>query len=312
MGFRRTAPRSAKTALAAKAAAAVVAASGLLLPASDGAAHHPITPNGVNQTSVANRAALSFSSAPFELDDGSGQWWTTSLGFEVAPIDRFALLGRVGVATVRHSDGHTFSGVTDSDVGFKVALWSSPEQRVQLLTGAMLELPTGDVEQRLGGGHYELAPAVLVQWQPLQALSLLLEIRGQVSLDSAEEDVTSPTPGATANHTGGEGGRDVTAGPSQTDEPEPRSHGSWLAPHAANEIHWRMTAGYRWRDLYASVSPDLAVQLAGDEPLGPLLITPEMGVFIEDDWRLSAQLTLPAAGPKRTLWTSTLEFVHIF
>lgn len=217
-------------------------------------AHGAIVADGVDRTKAYDRVGLSLTSAPFELVDGAGQWWLTRATFDISPLPRLALLGSVGVASVRHSDGHVDGGTADTDVGFRLSLWSSAENDVQLLAGAMLELPTGDSGTRLGGGHFEANPNASVQWQPFPALSLSLALRGQFAFGGDDHAAAQEVPDVHAAHSG-----NPTGGPSKTDVPAVRSHGSWLAPHADNEVHLRATVGYRWQHIYLAVMPDFGL-----------------------------------------------------
>src|SRR6187401_5871 len=153
-------------------------------------AHH--TPgHGIAWIGPATVAEMEASGASFDLEGRSGSWFATTTALEYAPDPRVSLLARIPVAWIDYDSGETASGLADIELGGKAKLLAARENRFLLWGGASLELPTGDEDQGLGGGHVELSPHVIASAEPLTGLLIHSVASDHISLEGGDDSETA-------------------------------------------------------------------------------------------------------------------------
>lgn len=234
------------------------------------------------------------SAAQFDLADRSGSWFATTTALEYAATSRISLLARIPVAWIDYDSGASESGLADIEVGGKVSLLARPENRFLLLAGASLELPTGDTDSGLGGGHVELSPHVMASMEPLPGLMLHSVASDHLSLsDAGEESSVAGRPFGDPGAAPGWQGH-----PGHDHAAESGLHGSVLAPHTDHEMSLLLVAVYSRGRGYLSAGTEY-IHAWSEEGGDPWIARTEAGLALPAHLMLSAGYDAPLAGEER-------------
>jgi hypothetical protein len=129
----------------------------LLLPSAAARAHHVVSDLGIAPVLPASVAGVSVGTASFDVAGMRGRWVAVTPQAEVQLGRYLSLLGTLPLARIDYQGGDSHNGLGDVGLSAKLRLYASDHGGL-LSAGLGVELPTGDDETGLGGGHPELAP----------------------------------------------------------------------------------------------------------------------------------------------------------
>lgn len=271
-------------------------------------AHHVVTEAGIAQVEPRNRAQLELSTATFELDSASGSWQSLAAWLEWMPLDGAALTLRAPLLRVDYDAGplagRTESGIGDVQLGAKARLIATEHGALLLSAGAALELPTGDADAGLGGGHGGIAPFVLAvsqldeHWFVTGSLAAGFALSGDPRADH-EPYVPDDLAGAQT--------RPLVA----TEAARGEVHGAVVAPHTSRELELRLRVVRRFGSVYGSLGADAVQPLVGDST-GPVAARAELGWTPDGTWRFALSGGRPLYGDHRYEWLGTLAALARF
>jgi hypothetical protein len=233
------------------------------------AAHHVISDYGIAPVEPRSFAEISVETARFDRAGRAGTFQLLTPSLEYALERRVSLSAQWPLVRVAFEEGATHRGVGDLELGAKVSLYATPHGGLVMAAGMGVELPTGDQDTGLGGGHVEAAPFV--------------------ALSSA---VTLPR------------GHELVFVGLLSDRAALHRHehadavGSVVAPHANNELSWRVTVAFTASWFYLSAGMDGVQVLDGDEE-GPWVVRGELGALWNHRVRLAVGLDHTVAGDAR-------------
>ena len=129
-------------------------------------AHHgAIAPD--TEAQVQSRMALEYTTADYSFGDKTtGSWHTFALLGEYAPLTWLSLSATVPLSRTAPSDGAGDFGLSDIEVGFRILALHTKLLNMPLRIGLDAELPTGNTDDGLGGGHTALVPHISYSLQP--------------------------------------------------------------------------------------------------------------------------------------------------
>jgi hypothetical protein len=242
------------------------AALSVLLTHAPARAHHVVSESGVAWVEPVSVVEVEASAASFDHGGARrGRWSAVTPSLELALDERFSLMARAPVALILFDDGRGALGLGDVELSGKARLYADAHGRLIASAGLGVELPTGVVEDALGGGHVELSPFLAASSQLTSRFLLTGLLSARFSLPDPD-------------------------GPRADDPPAPGerlAHGSVLAPHAPGELFARVGVSYVIEGVgYATVGAD-AVAPFVDPTRGPALARAELGVLPTDGVRVA-------------------------
>jgi hypothetical protein len=160
------------------------------------------------------------------------------------------------------------------ELGVMFRPFSATSQRFSLEVGMQVELPTGDVDGGLGGGHLALIPKVRGIIRATDAV----QVHGELYVASAL--------GAHGH--------------------APGSWHSMLAIHALHELGMRITGRYIDDKFTVGAGLSTLQGLSAPQASGPSSALLEGTVTLVDDWMVTADFEVPFAGERRTDWRVSL------
>ncbi len=255
-------------------------------------AHHAVTDFGIARVEPSTRVTIETLAAGFELAERSGNWQALVLSGEVTAFTWLSVSARAPFARVSVGDT-THVGLADAEVAARARLYTTEHGGLILSAGLGVELPTGNSDHGLGGGHVELAPFVSGSAAPLEELVLFAAVAPLVSLGAHADEHDHPTakPHIEGTATG--------------------LRGSVLAPHNPRELAVNAGAAYLVGPAFVSAGLGLAAPL-GDHELSTFVSSRlEIGVRVASGLRLLAGAELPVAGDRRFDWKGRLELMWL-
>lgn len=254
-------------------------------------AHHVVSDYAVASTEPMSFLELDSQAVRFELDERRGDYLLTAPTVEFAFQKRVSGSLRVPMASIVYDDQQNAFGIGDIELGSKVGLFASPHGGLILSAGTGIELPTGNEEQGLGSGHFELSPYLVASSAPTYDLVLFGLVAERISLEEhAEED----------HHV------------SAAEEDHHEAHGSVLSPHEDHELFSRFMAGYIFSPIYLAAGADVVLAWSGENLLGPVDARGEIGWRARRDVRVAVGADFPVAGENRFEWRVRTGLVWMF
>jgi hypothetical protein len=255
--------------------AVVVVVAGALLAARapSARAHHVVAEHGVAAVLPRTVVSLDAAGARYDVEGHRGTWQTLTPTVEWAFADRFSIFAALPLARLDGEGDGPVTGLGDLSLSAKAALYATPHGGLLLAAGIGAELPTGDDERNLGGGHVELAPFVA-------AASTFHEVEAAAFVAHALVVPRFALPGG--DHHGGAA----------------HTHGSFLAPHASRELFARVMTGVVLDRVHvtAGVEGASTYSFGGRGYLAPRA---EVGVLLAPSWRAFAAVDLSVWGDER-------------
>lgn len=239
-------------------------------------AHHVVSESGVAWVEPVSVLEVEASAASFDHGGARrGSWSALTPSLELALDERLSVSARAPVALVMFEDGRGVVGLGDVSLSAKARLYASTHGGFIASAGAGVELPTGVVEDALGGGHVELTPFVAASSQLTSRLLLtgLLSARLSIAGEGPGGDVVEET------------GR--------------LAHGSALSPHAPGELFLRLGVSYVTEGAWYVTAGADAVAPFADMTRGPLRARAEVGVLPSEDLRVALGVDAPLYGERR-------------
>ena len=244
----------------------------IVLAANPAAAHHVVSDLAIAPVLPASLVGVEVSSASFDVAGMQGRWLAVTPQAEWQLGQRLSLLGTLPLARVDFQGGESHTGLGDLGLSAKVRLYASEHGGLLLSTGLGVELPTGDDEHGLGGGHPELTPFLIASSTLWHGGGFEWIVHGLGSLRMAI------------------GGHDhVHNGPAGN---------SMLSPHASRELFGRfMSVLVRGRGYLAAGTEGAAALVGG--PPGYLAVRGELGSVLGESLRLFVSADTNVAGHRR-------------
>lgn len=244
------------------------------------AAHHVVHDSGLTPVLPRSIVAWDLAAATFNVSGTTGTWQTTALLAEWRLAGRLSITGVVPLARVAADARPVATGLADVSLAAKLTVYSSPERRLVLVLGGGIELPTGDHQRGLGGGHVGLSPFAAGLWTPHRGdLSWILY------------GVAAPQI-ALGGHHDGSGG----------------VHGSFIAPHAQRELYGRAVTALAAD--YGHVGFGVEGSASADAGYGA--VRAEIGLSVTDVIRTLIAVERSLLGDQRYGTRSRLTFVWKF
>jgi hypothetical protein len=262
----------------------------LLLWPAPVSAHHVVSEYGIAWTEPVSLVELDVQTAEFDFGERRGYWAVTALSLEYAFEERLSGSVRLPFAWIAYADHTDAVGVADIEFGSKVRLVATSHGELILSAGAGIELPTGDVDNGLGSGHFELSPYVSASSAPLNTLVLYALAAERIALGTEETHAEEP---------------------GQLDHDHPHE-GSVLNPHQKHELFSRLGAAQIFGPVYVSAGCDVVVVWSGGQTLGPVVLRSEFGWLPHERVRLALGGDVNVAGEERFSWRARMGVAWMF
>jgi len=250
----------------------------LLVPSVVGA-HHPVSESAILWVAPLSAVEVEVQGLNFMVGDEEGHALITSIYGQVALLSWLSVTVRAPVALVRFEDGRAALGNADMEFGLRALIYASDHGGLIVSGGLSVEAPTGEEEDALGGGHWALAPHILLSSQVSERVIFSGVLGAGVTLDEEEFDRASV-------------------------------HGAPFAQHAPLELDTRaLLSVLITQNYYTSTGLQLNQPLVGAEK-GVLSATLEAGWNPQPQWRISLGGAYSLLGPVRTPWRSQIGFAR--
>lgn len=240
------------------------ATSGLAL------AHHP----GQLTDSLFPRQGVSASAevqqASFDITGRRGTWTRLALQSQYSPLSWLRFGGTVPMVWVREHGHEDAVGMGDVEVELAVPLSLTADKDLSLEIGLGLEVPTGDVDKGLGGGHYALIPQLKSVWRAGTVLAVMTDLQYAAVLEGHAHST--------------------------------QSWHSPLAIHALHELTLRTRAVIIESTHFWGLGLGTVYGVAEPVGAGPTTVQVDAGATMGAGWTLTAQFEIPFAGTKRYDW----------
>jgi hypothetical protein len=236
-------------------------------------------------------AGLHVSAASFDSGSGSGSWQALTPHVEWQAFEWLSLFTAIPLAQVRFDGGRTANGPGDLALSLKARLVATPHGGLLLSAGLGVELPTGDGDQGLGGGHVELAPFAIVS-------TVLHERGGLVVLGYGLSSLRFAVDGGGHSHT-------------HAGSAAGHSHGSVLAPHGQRELFSRAMLAVSLGGSHLSLGGEGAAPLWNDGS-HQLAARAEIGQVLAEKLHLTASAAATVVGEQRYGITAGLGAAWMF
>lgn len=237
------------------------------------AAHHVVAEYGIAPVLPRTTVGVDAAAASFSLQQTRGSWQAVTAAAEGSLANRLSLFAALPVARVSFDGGSAYEGVGDASASLKASLYRSPAGALMVAGGFGVEMPTGDANRGLGGGHWELTPFV--------AASVVLSERADRQWNLYA--LASPRFAVGGAHAHGHGSQ---------------WHGSVLAPHAGREVAGRVMTVLVLGAAYVGAGGEGAA-VFDDGRAHTLAVRSEAGYLLDQRFRLFAAVDASVAGEKR-------------
>ncbi|MSP25025.1 MAG: hypothetical protein EXR75_07645 [Myxococcales bacterium] len=255
-------------------------------------AHHPAAGGvGLPETRVAIDTRIGELAA-----EPGGFWRAGSLTLELAVWERASVYSEFVLGQVSLSGGGVHTGPGDDQLGARVTAYRSPAGFLTVVVGAGVELPTGDSEAMLGGGHYMLTPSAVASLHVNEVTTLAFALGGHFVL--AEK-------GAADNELAGKGEQDKANDKSGL-------HGTAWDVHSDEEVALAVGVARQFGPFEVSGTASLVLLAGGDELLGPVGIGAGLAVHPSADTTVGPHLATEVLGEARQRFVGTIAFERSF
>ncbi len=224
--------------------------------------------------------------ARFHLDEQQGTWFVVAPRVEYSVVPSLSFSARIPFAVVHYTDGNTVAGLGDFDVGMKVRLYATEHGEFIASIGLSSEFPTGNSDNGIGNGHFELSPFLALSSQPARFLIFYGIFADRLSL------------GGEHHHDSGTDGH-------------AHAHGSVIEPHEKHELFGRLGASVVHGPAFLSAGADVIYVISGGEP-GPVVVRAEAGRLFVEKLRVALGIDVPVAGEPRFTWRARLGAAWLF
>ena len=221
-------------------------------------------------------AQVNVDHASFDIMARRGTWTRLSVEALYAPLSWLEFTTTLPVAWVRERGKDDAFGFSDMELSVITRPYVSEGRRWMLESGLVLELPTGNVNDGLGGGHVALIPKVGFSARPKADV----ELHGELFV--------ATTLGAHAHG---------------------HAPGSWhsmMAIHSLYEFGARAGARYRHEAGQFGILFSTLQGLAEPAAPGPSTVRLRGTVNLTDQWILTGEFEIPFAGQRRVQWRGSL------
>ena len=281
-----------------------VAAIALLVTLTSAAhAHHPSAGVPENAIALAARAG--------ELEAAPGGFWRVGeLMMQVAPWERASLYAELAVAHVSLRGGGEYTGPADANLGARVTAYRSPAGLVTIVGGLGVELPTGDAEAVLGGGHYTLSPSAHGLIHASEATTVAVSLAGHFAV-AARDDVVAPAALPEASPASAAPQRLLHG--SLEDEPlEAALHGGAWEVHSDVEVAFSARVSHHLGPIELALEPSLLLIGTSPHVLGPLALEGCVAVDTSATTSVGVSATAQLAGQERQRYLLELSVERRF
>ncbi len=275
----------------------VLCCLGALFSSSASAHHNPRSTPIVTLEDAAYEIFVDYGSAQFEAYDAVGEWHALNLSVNLAPLPWLSIHATSGLTRAFYDSGflkealgvRTVSGGMDTSFDIGVRTWRGSDGKHSVSLGLGVELPTGDEEYRLGGGHYSLTGRLVYEAQFSDKFPVSAEV------------YVSGNIGETKVH------------PHLSQEADSHLHGAIIAPHSELLAGGRIGAAYKDHGGWVSANLLITGYLKKPEALGPVALRLGAGLNIGDEgFSLTGGVTVPFMGLLPNLWMSQVGIGYRF
>ena len=243
--------------------------------------------------------AVDISTGAFDAYDGRGNWHQLTLATTLAPKPWFTIGASTGFARGIYTAGmvpgptgeRAPSGLTDSTIDLTFRLWRHSKKHLAFGMGIGAELPSGDAQMRIGGGHHSLTGRVFFAARLSKRLALNVEaaFSGAIPTD------------ADADHA------------HQESATEAHLHGSLMNPHAEMDISGRIGIVYEVGIGWVRGQVEATHSLKAPKAFGPLSAGLDVGIRLDANrLQLVAGVEVPVVGLMPSLWVTRAGLLYRF
>jgi hypothetical protein len=204
---------------------------------------------------------------------------------EYAIVLRLSFSARIPFAVVHYSDGNTAAGLANLDLGTKVRLYATEHGGFIASIGLSSDVPTGNSENGIGNGHFELSPFLALSTQPASFLVFYGILADRISLGGGDHHHASGSDGHT--------------------------HGSVIEPHEDHELFGRLGASIVRGAAFLSAGADAIYVISGNGT-GPVVLRAEAGYLLMKKLRVALGIDVPVAGDPRFTWRARAGISWLF
>ena len=269
---------------------ALVWAGGLFPRAAE--AHHTVSDFGISWAEPVTVFEATLELAEFDRDGERGRYLVTYPVIEYALSDAFSVTARTALVKVFVEGEADRFGLGDSEIGVKYGVYETKHGELLISAGLNLELPTGDADQALSSGHFELSPFVTLSTATASEFIVYAVFADRLSLEGSDDDGHGHHDHHDHHHEGASA-----------------RHGSIIAPHGDHEAFVRLGVAQVMGLLFVSLGYDgLFVFDESEDLLGPQVARFELGYQVFTGGRFALGFAAPFAGPHRFEWRTRSGF----
>lgn len=264
-------------------------------------AHHPSAGRvGAPENTIAVAARAG------ELDAAPGGFWRVGeLLMELAPWERASLYAELAVGHVSLREGGEHTGPGDTQLGGRVTAYRSPAGLVTVVGGFGLELPTGDPEAVLGGGHYTLSPSAHALIHASESTTVVVNLAGHFAV-ATRDDVVAPVALPEANPASAAPQR-LLHGSLDEEPGDPGLHGAAWEVHSDVEVALSARVTHHFGLIELALEPSLILIGGGPHVLGPLALEGGVAVDASESTSVGLSATGQLAGQERQRYSLELS-----
>jgi len=230
----------------------------------------------------------------FETQETQGRYSMSYLQVEFALLEQLSIMAGVPWVTLSPAGAQSAAGLGDSTTGVKYQLTPSGDHGFGTSLGLNVELPTGDVSERIGGGHYGFEGVFAVSKPVSSELQIISRLSHSFSPDHSHGASDDHSHGASDDHSHG----------ASDDQGE---IGSLIRPHGEQESTALISLVYATELQFIETAVRGGVAFDHDESyISPIDLIIRAGFNVGKRTTVVTSLSQTIAGEMRTPWTLSL------
>lgn len=250
-----------------------------LLVAVPASAHHPAAEHEAGRVRPNSFVGFDVEAAAFDFEEGSGSYQTAVVRAEVALFSRFALGLRAPWHLLGLDAVPLRTGLGDVDLSARGLLFDAAHWT--LSGGIGTEIPLGDADAGLGGGHFAVSAFLSGMYVVSDTDAVIhASVADTLSLEQ-------------------EGGHE---------------HVNYIEPHSDHELSYHVGAALPVREnvLVNLVASGVTVLEAEDRGTTFVSAAPSVSLLFAPGWRASLGAAVPVTTARRFDWKVTTGIVRTF
>ena len=264
-------------------------------------ADHGLHDTGLAPAQTNSLLQLQQSLGSFEIDGEAGHWNRSYLQGEYTVTKYLSTMVGVPWVSVRREGGSSVVGLGDLSLALRGQLYSSQDTRVLFALNG--ELPTGDDHRGLGGGHYEVAPMVILAQRLTQRLMLTASVTHGFGFGSHH------------HHREGDGHEHSHQGDDAHTPDESEQHfGTFIRPHGNYETISTLGLLYSTQTGFFETAVRLGFGFDDHDDIiaAPTELRFQGGVNLDDGVALTMGSSQTIIGPRRNPWVIDFGLTMLF